>query len=382
MPHARLSRRRFVTSLPLLALPVPLLAQRAAIEARLVVEDGRLWIAALIGDTPLRFVVDTGAAGNFVRPEIAKSLHMTNVSAGNAVTGVGGKSRVTGSAEARNVVVGGVVRQPRMQFSLYDFGRGMPDDAAGLLAAGLITSYDSDLLLGDTLATWRIWLDGRPTVPDGRLIDGTTISRRHEREASERITVTVQIDGKPYRLMVDTGSPRSLMLFPRATLRSGLWDAPTWAPQRVSGFGGAARRLSRTTRATRLEFGPLVLKRPFVTLSDPLDPAFGDIDGVMGLPMIALFDWSLDVGRSKIWLKRNIRKPEADRYGRSGIWLKREADGSASVEAVGAGSPAAAAGVTAGMRASRFDELLAGLNGPAGTTVDIGGHNFTLANYL
>ncbi len=382
MIDARLTRRRLVTSLPLLALPSPLLAQRAAIEARLVVEDGRLWIAAQIGDQLLRFVVDTGASGNFIRPEIAKSLGMTNVSAGSAVTGVGGKSRVIGSAEARNVVVGGVVRQPRMRFSMYDFGRGMPDDAAGLLAAGLITSYDSDLLLGETLATWRIWLDGRPTLPDGRLLDGTTISRRHEREASERITVTAQIDGKPYRLMVDTGSPSSLLLFPRATLRSGLWDAPTWAPQRVSGFGGAASRLSRTTRATRLDFGPLALKRPFVTLSNPMDPAFGDIDGIMGLPMMALFDWSLDVGKGKIWLKRNVRKPEADRYGRSGIWLKREADGSASVETVGAGSPAAVAGVTPGMRASRFDDILARLNGPAGTTVQIDGRTITLADYL
>lgn len=376
-----LSRRQLVQSLPLLGVPAPLLSQRSPIEARMVVEDGRLWVGAQIGDKALRFVVDTGAAGNFIRPEIAKSLGLTNISAGGTVSGVGGKSSVVGAVEAKNVVIGGVVRQPRMQFSTYNVRIG-GDDSAGLLAAGLVTAYDSDLLLGDTMATWRIWLDGRTSVPDGKLLDGAMIRKKSEREASERIVVTAMIDGKPYRLMVDTGAPRSLLLFAKATVRSGLWDAPAWAPQRLRGFGGAADRLARVTRATRLDFGPLALKRPFVTLTDPGQAAFGDLDGIIGLPLIMLFDWSIDPSRNRIWLKRNVRKPGADFYGRSGLWLKREADGSATVEAVGAGSPAAAAGVTVGTRVPGFLSLLPRTNGEAGSTVEIGGKTVALADYL
>jgi Aspartyl protease len=376
-----LSRRQLVQSFPLLGLPAPLLAQRGPIEARMVVEDGRLWVGAQIGDKALRFVVDTGAAGNFIRPEIAKSLGLTNISVGGTVSGVGGKSSVVGNVEAKNVVIGGVVRQPRMQFSTYNVRIG-GDDSAGLLAAGLVTAYDSDLLLGDTMATWRIWLDGRTAVPEGKLLEGAMIRKKSEREASERIVVTAMIDGKPYRLMVDTGAPRSLLLFAKATARSGLWDASAWAPQRLRGFGGAADRLARITRATRLDFGPLALKRPFVTLTDPGQAAFGDLDGLIGLPIITLFDWSIDADKNRIWLKRNVRKAGADFYGRSGLWLKREADGSATVEAVGAGSPAAAAGVTVGMRVPGFLSLLPRTNGDAGSTVEIGGKTVTLADYL
>ncbi len=377
-----LSRRQIVQLLGAAALPLPAFGKRPPIEARMVVEDGRLWVGAQIGDRALRFVVDTGAAGNFLRPDLAKALSLANVSSGSAVSGVGGKSRVVGAVEARNVLIGGVVRQARMQFSTYDFGRGLGDDAAGLLAAGLVTAYDSDLLLGDTMATWRIWLDGRDGLPEGKLLEGASVAKRDAREASERIVATASIDGKSYRLLVDTGAPRSLLLFSRATVRSGLWDSPAWSPNRVRGFGGAADRLVRITRATRLEFGPLVLKRPFITLTDPRQGAFGDVDGIIGLPLITLLDWSLDAGTNRVWLTRNVRKASADAYGRSGLWLKREADGGGSVEAVGAGSPAAAARIQVGDRAPGFAALLAKINGPVGATVDFGGKTFVLADYL
>lgn len=368
-----LSRRQLCQLIGALAVPTGARAvERAAIEATIVVEDSRLWISTQIGGRTLRFVIDTGAGGNFIRPELAKELKLPNVSMGASVGGIGGKSRVVGMVEAANVIVGGAVRQNRMQFSTYDFERGLPPDASGLLAAGVVTAYDCDLVFGDTVGTWRIWLNGRSGAPEGTLLPGSSIVSRSQYDASERIYVTATIDGQSYRLLADTGAPRSLTLYSRASVRSGLWNAPAWAPQGLSGFGGAASRLSRTVRATRLEFGPLALKRPFVTLMDPAQPMGGNHDGVIGLPLLTLFDLSLDASAGKVWAKRNARKPTADGYNRLGLWLKNETEGGVSIAGVGAGSPAAAAGVRVGDRVTgSFANLMRVVNRADGTAVDL-----------
>lgn len=386
-----LSRRQLCQLMGALAIPAGArAAERTALEAPIVVEDGRLWISTQIGERSFRFIIDTGAASNFIRPEIAKELGLHNVSSGNAVSGVGGKARVVGTVEAPNVVIGGAVRQNRMQFSTYDFERGLPLDAAGLLAAGVVTAYDCDLSMGETVGKWRMWPNGRNASPEGAPLAGATVAHRGQRDASERIIMTTLIDGKPYRLLADTGSPRSITLFSRSVTRSGLWDSPAWAPQMLSGFGGAASRLSRTTRATRMELGPLALKRPFVTLTDPAQAAFGDVDGLIGLPLLSLFDLSIDASANKIWIRRNVRKPTADSYGRSGLWLKPEDDG-VSIASVGAGSPAAAAGLRAGDRVSgSFANAYRAVNGNAGKPVQIDvlrdgktiTASFVLADYL
>jgi hypothetical protein len=387
-----LSRRQLCQLLGALAVPAGArAAEKTALEAPIVVEDGRLWISAQIGERVLRFIIDTGAGGNFIRPEIAKALDLQNVSMGLSVGGVGGKSRVVGTVEAHDVVVGGVVRQKRMQFSTYDFRRGLPADAAGLFAAGVVTAYDSDLVLGETLGNWRIWLNGRNAAPQGTLLPRTTISHRGEFDGSQRIVVTAWIDDQAYRLLADTGAPDALMLFSRATARSGLWNAPSWAPERVSGFGGAASRLSRITRASRLQFGPMSLKRPFVTLTDPAQAAFGDIDGVIGLRMLSLFDLSIDASAGKVWARRNARRPTADSYPRSGLLLQREADGATRIAAVGGGSPGAVAGAQAGDRLTgKIPDVFGRINGAAGQAVELdvvrdgkpGQIKMTLADYL
>jgi hypothetical protein len=386
-----LSRRQICQLLGALAIPSgSRAAEKTAVEAPVVIEDGRLWISARIGERSFRFIIDTGAASNFIRPDIAKELRLANVSVGNAVSGVGGRSRIVGAVEASNVIIGGAVRQNRMIFSTYDFGRGLPTDAAGLLAAGVVTAYDCDLAMGETVGKWRIWPNGRNVMPEGAPLTGATVAHRNQRDGSERIVMTVAIDGQSYRLLADTGSPRAITLFSRSVERSGLWDAPAWAPQMLAGFGGAAARLSRTTRATRLELGPLALKRPFVTLADPAQAPFGDVDGLIGLPLLSLFDLSIDASASKVWVHRNVRKPTVDAYGRSGLWLKREGDG-ASIGAVGAGSPAAGAGLRPGDRVvGSFADAYRAANGDAGKPVELDvardgapvKARFVLADYL
>ncbi len=385
------SRRVVVAGLSALGfVPAGARAASIPIEAKFMVEDRRLWVAATVnGNEPLMFIVDTGAAGNFLRPELAKKYNLPVIDAG-MVGGVGGRTANTGVVEAREVAIGGVMRQKRALFSTYDFGRGLPDDAAGLFAAGLFTELDTDLDFAG--GTWRIWPKGRDGAPKGVKLDDSAITLLGGRRGSERMYVTAMIDGKPYRLLVDTGAPGALLLFPRASARSGLFEGRNFAPQATRGFGGAASRLSRKVRAERLQLGPLALKRPFVTLMDPAQTTPFDVDGVLGLPLISLFDISTQAQPGRLWLARNTLKPTADPYGRGGLWFARKGSDTV-VAAVGKGSPAEKAGVVAGdvvVTPATLAETIKLVEGEAGREIAlsirrdgiVSERKFVLADYL
>jgi Aspartyl protease len=386
-----LNRRLFLAGLGAVALrPEYAWADATPISAKIVVEDSRLWVGATIGASePLLFIIDTGAASNFIEPAIAARLKLTK-QGGGTVGGVGGKLSNTGIVEARDVVISGAMRQPTMQFQTYGFNRRASTDGAGLFSAGLVTAYDSDLSFSE--GRWTIWPKGRAGQPAGTRLDNASITALGGR-GTERIYVTAQIDGQPYKLMVDTGAPRGLLLFPRATAKSGLLAGRPTSPVVTTGFGGSADKLSHIVRAKSFALGPLAFDRPFVTLMDP-DQSIGfNIDGLLGLPLITMFDWSTDVGTSRLWVTRNATGLVADRYSRSGLWFDKTAKGGAVVASVGVGSPAAAAGIQTGdevVEPARFADAVKRINGPVrqafSITIKRGAatttHQLTPLNYL
>ena len=387
----RPSRRAVVAGLSALGLlPTGARAATPSIEAKFIIEDRRLWVSASVnGSEPLLFVVDTGAATNFLRPDLAKKFKLPVVDA-SMVGGVGGGVASTGVVEAREIAIGGAMRQTRVLFSTYEFGRGLPADAAGLFAAGLFTAFDTDLDFAGGI--WRIWPKGRDGAPRGARLDDSAITLLGGRRGSQRMYVTAMIDGKSYRFGVDTGAPGSLLLFPRASARSGLFEGRNFASRPTRGFGGQASRPSRLVRADRLQFGPLTLKRPFVTLMDPAQNIPLDVDGLIGLPLISLFDVATEAGPGKIWLARNTMKPSADPYSRGGLWFDRKGTDTI-VGVVGKGSPAEAAGIRTGdivIAPTTMPEAIKLLDGDAGQVVSlsirregkVSEYSFTLADYL
>ena len=80
---------------------------------------------------------------------------------------------------------------------------------------------------------------------------------------------------------------------------------------------------------------------------DPAQTLAIDTDGLIGLPLISLFDIATEAGPGKIWLARNTLKPAADPYPRSGLWFDRKG-ADTFVAVVGQGSPAEAAGIRVG----------------------------------
>lgn len=366
-------------------------AQAAPISARILLEDERLWLAASVnGSEPLLFVLDTGASGNFIRPDLAARLKLTGLGGGQ-VRGLGKSAADTAIVRARTVVFGGTSRQDGMTFSTYDFGRGALAEAAGLFAAGLVTAHDSDLDFDRS--QWTVWRSGRPDR-DGFTVLPSVITRPQRARGSEKIYVTAQIDGGSYRLLVDTGAPRGVLLFPVAAGRSRLFGGRPFAPAMIAGFGGRAARPGRTVRAGRLELGPLVVDRPLVTLMDPGQPMQAwDADGILGLTNITLLNLSTDVRANRLWVQRNRQPAKPDRYVRTGLLVDRDAAGRAVVAVVGTGSPAASAGLMVGDRimdppsfAGVIALLAAAPGRPVTMAVDRGGarmeKTLSVADYL
>jgi hypothetical protein len=367
-------------------------AADAPIVCDFALEDRRVWLAATIGSSKAyTFVLDTGAPRNFMRPQIATELNLTI--SGGAVTGGLGARRDTGSVvTARNVVIGGAVRQAQMVFTTYDFGRGLHPDAAGLFAAGLLTARDADLDFDK--GEWRTYVGGRPDHAGFVELPSRFVEVARGR-LSSKIEVTAFIDGRPYRLVADTGSPGGVLLFSSAARREKLFDdSRPYAIEQTSGFGGAAAKLSRVMRRDRLQFGEFTVHKPLVRVMDPDQEQAGlQADGVIGIELLQMFNLSTEVRHGRVWAIRNNRPAPREWYRIAGLWFDRAADGSASVAEVGTGSPAAAAGIRRGdvvAAPARFEQAIAMLNQPAGSEVILGikrgeaveQKRFTLRPYL
>lgn len=358
-----------------LAAPAAFAARRDAIATPLILEDNRLWIAAAIGSAkPMLFIVDTGAGHDYIRPEIAQQLHLQQTG-GTVMRGLG-KDAVQGTMYvAHNVLLGGTMMEQTVAFAGYQFGNGLAEDAAGLMTAGLFTARDSDIDFDRN--EWRLWRDGKPDRDGLVALDSKITGPGRSDLYSHRMFVQATLDGASYRLLVDTGSPGSLLLGPRAAARSGLFaDDRPYAPARTRGFGGDAARLSRRIRAGRFTVGPLTVERPLVTLMDPRQQSHtdDDHDGILGLHWASLLNWSTDVQASRLWAARNKRPETPESYLLSAVWLEKGEGDHARIADVGFGSPAYKAGLRAGdviVSPSGLADAAKALSGQPGKAVSL-----------
>lgn len=297
------TRRNLLAAAPLLALPrIVHAAESAPLVGRIALEGHRLFTSARINGEKLLFIVDTGTTQNLIRPEIAARLKLEHFGGGQ-IGGLGRKTGTVGLHVARNVVVGDIVRQPLMTFQSYNFGPGWRPDAAGLLAAGTFTRYATtlDFVKGE----WSLHLKGLPPLEGYRAWPARI--NRIDSDQSERIFVDANFDGVPLRLMLDTGSPRHLMLMPQTVARLKLFEGNrAYKETRVSGFGGDARYPARAMRAGALQVGAYRFDDlPYVAM-DPREERKGfAADGIIGMDLIALFDLAIDPRSDRVLVRRN-----------------------------------------------------------------------------
>lgn len=299
------TRRSLLAAAPLLAAPQLLRAAgtpRPPLVGRIALDGNRLFTSARINGEQLLFIVDTGTTQNKIRPDIAQRLRLAAVGSSRG-GGLGAKSTYMSAHVARDVIIGGIARQPLMTFESYDFGNGLRQDAAGLLAAGVFTSYATtlDFVKGE----WSLYLDGLPDVAGYKPLPARMMRLPGDR--SERLFVDATFDGVPLRLLLDTGAPRNLMLFSQTSAKLKLFegDRPFTSVQ-TAGFGGRSQYPSRVMRAGALQVGPYRFEDLAYTAMDPREQRrdFG-ADGLIGLNLIGLFDWGIDPRKGRLLVRRN-----------------------------------------------------------------------------
>jgi predicted aspartyl protease len=364
-----LTRRNLLAAAPALGIASSALGQTPAeVPAPLVgqfdIVRNRPWTSVYLeGQGPFRFVIDTGATVAIIDPALAARLNLVRLDSAQ-IQGATAQRTVQLFASNR-VVVAGALRQ-RGQVT---FAGGEPGgDFDGILPGSLFTRANVEIDFAGR--EFRIYPGGPP--------DRTGYTRlplaRSADPRDERLFVQVRLDGRPARLLVDTGGTGSVLLSGEYVGKNRLWDRyPKWAESRGQGITDAFSL--RLVRAGRLEMGSIRFDRPLIHLTDPFNPPGDGGDGVLGMDVLRRFTLLTDPVGKALWLKPNGAIDEPFRYNRAGFEAGFQ-DGVCVVTALTPKGPAAMAGVRIGDRVpaveqpldlARFDWFLT--EGP-GTTLE------------
>ncbi|MBX3481317.1 MAG: aspartyl protease family protein [Caulobacter sp.] len=333
-----MDRRTLLIALAASPLAGPALAQSKAIVAPIRLANGRVLIDALInGQGPYPFAIDTGAVVSGVDQALAEELGLPLIRKVNLA------KRPFDLFKASELVLGGAVRQ--QDAALFGFKLNL-GGARGLIAAGLLTSFDSTLDF--ERQQWRVYPDGGgERAGDTRL--ASWFRTDPGANGSRRIGVEVTLDGNPLKLVVDTGAPRAVILEREVGRRLGYWnESRPFAPMPTSRIDGLAPKPARSMRGDLLQVGDIRFERPIVTVEDRR-PIQGGFDGILGLPVLEAMNLSVDTREQALWVRSSGRPVWRERLSRTGLWID-ETPGGVKVSVVGVGSPAQAAGLKAGDR--------------------------------
>jgi hypothetical protein len=355
-------------------------AQSGPVVARFRIENNRVLIDAVIeGKGPYPFIIDTGAVVSGILETTAKEIGLKKI---RDVKLKGDGFPLYGTTD---MVLGGAVRLPEVALAgLWRLGGG-----TGLLAAGLMTAFDSDLDF-DT-GEWRVYPRGAGERTGFTAIP-SSLPEHPGANGSRRIRGEAHYGDERLSLLWDTGAPRPLRLSNNAARRLGLWnDERPWAPVPVTGITGAESAPGRIVRAGQpIRVGPLSFENQLIGLGAPShpNPSWGsDEHGLLGLPILQRMNIAVDTRAQRVLVKSSGLPAPKMTYGFSGLWLDK-AGGGATIGQVGRGSPGEAAGLKVGDKvAGEWGDLLRALSGPAGSdiTLKVGGRGdvtLKLADYL
>lgn len=339
-------------------------AQSPAVVAKIRLEGGRLLIDALLnGRGPYPFIIDTGAVVSGVVETTAKDVGLKKL------RDVKLKGETFPLYAADEMILGGAVRQEGVALAgLRRLGGG-----TGLLAAGLLTVFDSELDFD--AGQWRVYPQGAGERTGFTAIP-SSLPDHPGANGSRRIRSDALYGDKPLDLLWDTGAPRPLKLDHDIAKRLGLWDDNRpWCPIPVTGITGTLPTPGRLVRAAQpIRIGSLAFEDQLVAVGAPDHPkaSWGSSeDGLLGLPILQRMNIAVDAKARRILIKANAVPAPEQRYNVSGVWLDR-ASGGATVGQVGRGSPGEQAGLKVGDRlVGDWGQLLSTLSGPSGVEVAV-----------
>lgn len=340
-----LAARPLRAALPPYRIPVLLTDRRVLVECRIAAHG------------PFRLVLDTGGTIGLLQLQLAHQLGLKQLGTSRLNLQQGRKAYPI--FVVQDLTFGDQVRQPVSTIAGVDNVRFL-DGAVGSIAAGALTAGDCELDLD--AGEWRIYRDGLPDRTDWTRYAGG-IFKYGNLNGSAFLAADAMLAGKSVRLGLDTGMPTRVRMYRKAAEATGLWNAPRWTPAAPNGQGRMVR--------TSLQLAGATIENVLVTLTE--DPDWGAFpNGVIGLPVLRLFNMATSAKEKALFLKRNALAPQAENYNRAGLWIDRAASG-AIIGAVGAGSPAEKAGLAAGdhVIGANFHQLLPRLSGPVGSEIQL-----------
>ncbi len=233
------------------------------------------------GSGPYLFAVDSGADVSCIQSDLAQKLGL-KFTRGTVSGGLGGEE-IEGVYLAKAVRFGPYLPQRDVAF---DGLSHFKSRLSGLVAAGFLTTLPSVLDFG--AREIRIYTKGTPDlsgfIPVDSRLDASSPA------VSARIFVHVTIDGVPLKLLVDTGSPPYVLLFPSVVRAHGLWDKyGAGTPGKGEGTTGV---VSSTRLVTMPDFAlsDVTLPHVPVSLMDPAGHNENDgSDGLLGLRFLEMF---------------------------------------------------------------------------------------------
>lgn len=327
----------------------------------LTLSDGRVSMdVAVNGQGPFKVVLDTGGQMSLVDKQFADRLRLPTI-------GTRHNQRVGRNMKSRDVrrvdelIFAGQLRQTGAVFLETDDVR-FRDGAVASLAAGFLTSYDSELDLARQRL--RIFPSGGPDRSDWYASENAIVPAQLD-GWSPHLEVDAKLGDVAFRPLIDTGAPRGILISPDLAAKIGR-QSDKWSP--------AFKRGDKLFQAYRvngaLAVGPLVMANP-VVIEDQL-PVSVSKRAIVGLEILRRLNIATDVKRGRVFLKINANPAVTPRYNMSGLWIDRV--GSTMVAgAVGRGSPAELAGIKVGdpLSGMDFQTLIAALNGIEGSSVPL-----------
>jgi serine protease Do len=345
------------SALALLALPKRAAAAGKVYRVPVDLESRRLLVTCTIeGKGPYRLGIDTGGVTSVIDLNLAKQLDLKQ--RGVTPLGLAGRYDRYPMFEAREVIFGNAFRQQGVLLAGVE-GGGLGRGVSGMLAAGCLTTMDSELDFD--IGEWRLYPEGGP-ARSGWVAHQDAI--RPSRIGSPHLFGEVKLGSQKLRCLLDTGAPGTPMFFSKVARKAGIdIEQLNWSPATTNG------REARNYRSpVSLEIGGLRIERPLIRVSDEIGNFMED--GLIGLPTIQRLNLATEVKAGRLWTKPNGRPEEPYSYNMSGLWVDRKGNELVAGR-VGKGSPAERANIAPGDRLEgmAFGEMLSRLNGPVGSEV-------------